>query len=103
MKSDQTITATFRKANYTLRISQDGTGAGYTDPSVGDHPYTSGSTATVTAHPATGSVLDHWTPAGSGNTCTVTMSGDRDVRATFRRLLPDLTPTTKVNIVSVPE
>ena len=90
MSADQAITATFA-ATHTLTVSRAGsgsgtvTGSGISCPGTCSHSYTAGSKVTLTASPASGSSFSGWSGGGcSGNgTCTVTMSSDQAVTATF--------------------
>jgi len=71
--------------DYTLDISVDGGGS--TVPSVGEHWYASGDTATVTAIAGSGWGFDHWTlddsPAGSDNPIEILMNTNHTLTAVF--------------------
>ncbi len=70
--------------SYDLTISANPSGGGTTNPAVGVHSYTEGSTVNVTATGATGYVFDHWSGACSGSgSCSVTMNADKTVTANF--------------------
>jgi hypothetical protein len=83
---------------YPLTVSKNGTGSGTvsSDPagiSCGtdcDESYASGQSVTLTAISATGSVFAGWsgTCSGTANTCTVSMTGERSVMATFNSITP---------------
>jgi hypothetical protein len=84
MNAARSVAATFRPATVALTVAPDGTGggtvvsspAGIVCPTVctGSFPY--GSSVTLTATPASGSIFVGWTGACSGQslTCTTTLS-----------------------------
>ena len=83
-----TSTASFT-VTVTLSVAKAGNGQG-TVSSTSDRPpigttYEVGTVVTLTASPATGSDFTGWTGCDSvsGATCTLTMTGDRSVTATF--------------------
>jgi hypothetical protein len=96
MSSDQSVTATFNPIpNHTLMVLRSGngsgsvTGSGINCPSTCSQSYPEGTSVTLTATPASGSTFAGWTGACSGTgTCTVTMSTDRSVGATFTKKPP---------------
>lgn len=71
---------------YTLTI-QAPDGQGTTSPTTGSTSYASGTAVPVTATPASGWKLDHWTldgaAAGSSNPITVTMNAAHTLKAEF--------------------
>lgn len=74
----------------TLTVSLAGNGTGAVTgssircPSACTQSYAAGTSVTLTATPATGSRFSGWSGACSGSgTCTITMSSDRGVTATF--------------------
>jgi uncharacterized protein (TIGR03437 family) len=87
--ADDIITATFNIP--VLTVNQSGTGSGTVVPSpvgtqcgTGCWNYLPYAVVTLTANPATGSTFAGWSGACSGTgTCTVTMSTDQAVTATF--------------------
>jgi hypothetical protein len=94
----KTVTATFALSaptaptTYTLTLSKSGSGsgtvtsspAGITCGSDCTQSYTSGTSVTLTATPATGSTFAGWSGTCTGTgTCTRTMTQDRSVTATF--------------------
>ncbi len=93
MTQARVVTATFNKiTTYSLTVSKAGTGNGtVTSNPTGincgtdcSENYTSGTTVTLTATPANGSVFTGWSGACTGTgTCQVTMSQARSVTATF--------------------
>jgi len=96
MSAARSVTATFNVQQFTLTVSTQsvllGTGTVTSNPagiSCGadcSQLYNSGTVVTLTARPAFGSVFVRWDGACSGilvNTCTVNMTGDRSVTATF--------------------
>ena len=83
-----------RNAPLTITIQKSGTGtgavtgAGISCGSDCTEIYTYGTVVTFTAIAATGSTFSGWTGCGSvsGNTCTVTMTANKTVTATFTLL-----------------
>ena len=92
MTQSRTVTATFAP-NYTLTIQKSGIGSGTIISSppgincggVCSGNYASGTQVTLTATPGSGLTFTNWTGCDSinGNTCTVTMTRNRTVNATF--------------------
>ena len=92
MNADTTVTATFT-AFFTLTVSKGGTGSGTvtSSPSGVDcgatcsKSFSSGTSVTLTATPAGGSVFAGWSGGGCSGTgtCTVTVNADTTVTATF--------------------
>lgn len=106
LSSAQSLTATFQAGaptQQTLTVTRAGMGAGTVTSSPSgincgttcSASFTTGSTVTLTASAGTGSNFTGWSGAcsGSASTCTVTMSADRSVTATF-------SPSTCVTSVS---
>jgi hypothetical protein len=93
MNGATSITATFNVQRFTLAVVKAGAGGGtVTSTPAGiscgtdcSEPYDSGTTVTLTAAPAPGSLFGGWNgcTAGSGASCTVAMSAARSVTATF--------------------
>ena len=93
MDMDRKVEAIFKEIvippeDVTLTTSV--VGSGTIDPSAGDHDYTSGAIATVTATPASGWEFDRWNdaegftvPDGSGK---VLMDADKKVEAIFKEV-----------------
>jgi hypothetical protein len=92
----KSVTATFTAqatgTGYTLIVTKAGTGTGTITSSPNgvtcgndcSQMYASGTSVTLIAIPAPGSVFAGWSGACSATgTCTTTMSGDRNVTATF--------------------
>jgi hypothetical protein len=106
MTSAKTVTASFQPSTYVLTVkpasSYGGTGtitgAGLecSDPAGCTTTLGNGSTVTLTATAATGSMLKSWTGCNtvSGATCTVTMTAAKMVTATFQPTTFRLTVTT---------
>jgi len=69
--------------NYTLTIAVSGNGS--TSVAAGPHSYASGTTVSVTATPAIGSVFSGWSGAviGNANPVTVTMDANKSLTANF--------------------
>jgi Divergent InlB B-repeat domain len=90
MSSDQTVTATFVPI-HTLTVARagDGSGAvagtGISCPGTCSASYPSGTLVTLIATPASGAAFGGWSGGGCTRTgpCTVTMSSDQTVTATF--------------------
>jgi len=96
MSAAKSVTATFTTAasSYTLTATKAGNGRGkVTSAPAGincgtdcTETYTSGTTVTLTATPATGSTFTGWTGACTGTgACTVTMSAAKTATATFTK------------------
>jgi uncharacterized repeat protein (TIGR02543 family) len=95
MSADQSVTAMFTTATvatHTLTVSVVGSGsgsvastpAGISCPDACSHAFTSGAAVSLAATPAAGSTFTGWSGACSGTgSCTVTMSADQSVTATF--------------------
>jgi hypothetical protein len=92
MSAAKTVTATFTQ-QYDLTVARTGSGSGSLALSSGQtcstascsYPFNSGTSVTVTANPASGSVFTSWTGCDSvtGNVCTVAMTAAKTVTATF--------------------
>ncbi len=89
MSANQTVTATFVSTlSYSLTVSTAGTGTGTVAANPFATSYAPGTTVTLTAAPDSGSVFAGWNGACTGTTtCTVTMSANRAVGATFTALV----------------
>ena len=92
MTSARNVTATFAAvANYTLTVSRTGTGtvtsapAGINCGSDCSQGYTNGTSVTLSASPGSGYVFGGWSGAcaGTGSSCTVSMTIARSVAASF--------------------
>jgi hypothetical protein len=103
MNQARAVAATFSTANYILTVSKAGAGtvtsspAGINCGTDCSESYSSGTTVTLTAAPAAGSVFSGWSGActGTSSSCTVTVNQAKTVTATF--LVPKVTitgPTT---------
>lgn len=70
-------------AQYTLTMAVNGNGS--TNVAVGPHDYTSGTTVSVTATPASGTRFTGWSGSASGSTnpVTITMDGNKSLTANF--------------------
>ena len=94
-------------ALYTLSVSLAGTGkggvsgSGISCPGTCSRNYAGGTVVRLTAKPSAGSSFVGWSGGGCSGTgtCTVTMSANRGVTASFR-LVPPGTKITKVKISS---
>jgi alpha-tubulin suppressor-like RCC1 family protein len=93
MTAAKTVTATFTVPTFMLTVGKAGAGGGTVTSSPAgiscgadcSQPYTNGTTVTLTATPAAGSVFGSWTGCNSvsGATCTVAMNAAKSVTATF--------------------
>ena len=92
MSGDQSVTASFALAPKTLTVSKTGAGTGTvtSDPPGIDcgpictHAFEHGTSVTLTAAPADGSVFTGWSGDCSGmGTCELTMGVDHSVTASF--------------------
>jgi uncharacterized repeat protein (TIGR02543 family) len=92
MNSDITVTANFTQITHSLTITMNPAGGGTTTPSAGVHSYVEGTIVPVTAAPTAGYVFDHWNGACTGSgSCSVTMSMDKNITATFKLIEYTLT------------
>lgn len=74
---------------FTLTVSTSGTGSGAVSSNPLGPSYTSGTTVTLTATPATGSTFTGWSGACSGTgSCVVTMDAPKTVTAAFTLASP---------------
>ena len=93
MSAARSVTASFNLPSFTLTVDRTGIGSGTVTSSPAgincgatcSASYTSGTVVTLTATPALGSVFAGWSGACSNliGTCTVTMTADTAVTATF--------------------
>jgi Divergent InlB B-repeat domain len=91
LTTDQSISAVFNPAppKLTVGLAGDGggfvTGTGISCPSICSHAYSSGTMVTLTANAPSGSTFAGWSGGGCSGIqgCTVTMSADQSVTATF--------------------
>ena len=84
--------------SYALTVGVSGSGT--TSPAPGTYSYTSGTTVSVTATPASGYAFTGWSGACSGTgTCTVVMSAARSVTASFAQAR-DTQPPSVPGLVS---
>jgi hypothetical protein len=92
MDANKSVSAYFTQNSYTLNIVKSGSGSGtVTSTPAGiscggtcSSAYTAGSTITLTATPAAGSVFTGWTGACSGTgSCEVSMTSAKSVAAEF--------------------
>jgi hypothetical protein len=78
-------------SEYTLLISKNGNGS--TEPEVGDHTYSAGSSVTLRAYPSTGWTFDYWLINGvqdNNSIVSVTMNENINAEAHFSPLPFDL-------------
>lgn len=102
--ANRTVRGTGVTANFILTASKSGSGSGTvtaTGINCGSdckQAYSSGSSVTLTASAASGSVFSGWSGGGCSGTgnCTVTMSADTTVTATFNLSSDTFTLTTTV-------
>jgi uncharacterized repeat protein (TIGR02543 family) len=97
LTADTTVTATFTQTapppptTHILTVAKSGSGSGtVSGTSINCGPtcsqtYVDGTSVTLTATPANGSTFDGWSGGGCAGTmpCTVSMTADRTVTATF--------------------
>ena len=92
MSESVSVTATFTRGRRTLTVAALGDGNVTSDPAGIDlaageakHDFGVGTSVALTADPAEGYRFSHWSGACSGtsSTCTVAMTEDRSVTATF--------------------
>lgn len=98
MTSNKSVSAQFTLNEHTLTATKTGTGSGTLTASGlscdGDTctgTYGHNATVTITASASSGSMLSDWIGCTTedGNTCTVTMTSDKTVVATFTLIPPD--------------
>jgi uncharacterized protein (TIGR03437 family) len=81
--ADDIITATFN-STFTLTVAYAGTGTGAVTANPSGPIYASGTVVTLTASPSSGSTFAGWSGAcGGTGGCSVTMSSNQTVTATF--------------------
>ncbi|MZQ99613.1 MAG: VWA domain-containing protein [Acidaminobacter sp.] len=95
---DFLVPQTFGTAPEPVTLTTSVVGSGTIDPTAGDHDYAPGTTATVTATPASGWEFDRWNdaegytvPNASGE---VQMDMDRKVEAIFKEIVIPPEPVT---------
>lgn len=83
--ANHTITASFMQVSYTLTVTIEGSGTVTKTPSLASYP--AGTVVSLKAEPAANWKFDHWEGAlsGSVNPATVTMDGNKTVKAVFTR------------------
>ncbi|MCB9250738.1 MAG: hypothetical protein H6613_20465 [Ignavibacteriales bacterium] len=98
MNSDKSVTANFVKT-YTLTTSINPASGGSITGITNGGVYTDGSTATITAVPATGYNFVNWSGASNStnSTINISMNGDKSVTANF---VKTYTLTTSINPAS---
>lgn len=81
--TDQNQDPATNNGDYTLTISYNGNGK--TTPAAGKHTYAAGTSVTITATPAAGTVFTGWSGALSGKTnpISIAMDSDRNLIANF--------------------
>ena len=92
-----TIQATFAANTYALTVSKTGTGTGTVTNSPTGTSFSAGTSVSLTAAADANSVFTGWTGACSGTTnpCTVTMSANTAIQATFN--LETNKPTSSIS------
>ena len=92
MTSDKSVTANFTPLQYTLTTAVSPSGAGTIAPATGKYSY--GTQVSVTATAATGYQFTGWSDACTGTgACSVMMTGDRSVTASFVPVAQEFTLT----------
>jgi hypothetical protein len=84
MDANRSVTATFNP-RYTLTVTTAGSGSGTVTANPSGPTYAPGTSVTLTASPASGSVFTGWSGgcSGTSSTCTLTMNANTSVTATF--------------------
>ena len=109
MTAAQSVTATFNLVTFPLSVTSAGSGSGSitSNPSGINCPtttcsasFTSGTTVTLTATPATGSTFAGWSGAACPGTgaCSLSMTANQLVTATFQ--VANISTTTKLAVSS---
>ena len=87
---DGSVSVTYTLPTHTLTVTRSGPGSVKSSPggiacgAACAHAFTAGSSVTLTATPAAGATFAGWSGACSGKgSCSVSMSGDRAVKAAF--------------------
>ncbi len=105
MSAAKSVTATFDKVvtTQTLTVTKAGTGTGTVSSAPAGiscgtdctEPYTTNTSVTLTATPASGSKFTSWSGActGTATTCTLSMSAAKSVTATFDKVITTQTLT----------
>jgi uncharacterized repeat protein (TIGR02543 family) len=98
MNGDHSLNAIFtqiQQIQYTMKVSNAGTGAGSVSLSPSGGSYAIDTTIILTAIPTTGSTFTGWSGdlTGTANPATLTMNGDKTVTATFTQ---SNSPSTRV-------
>ena len=93
MDGNKSVTAVFKKVQYTLTTAVSPTGAGSVTLTPSGGVYDVGTTVQVKANAATGYVFDHWTGnlTGSTNPANIVMDGNKSVTAVFKKVQYTLT------------
>jgi hypothetical protein len=108
VNADTTVTATFNLQTFDLTVTKAGSGDGtVTSSPTGidcgsdcTQVYVSATSVTLTANPNDGSSFKAWSGACTGtDTCTVTMSEDRSVTATYSKTFTDDPLTANATLV----
>ena len=88
MAGNKSVTAVFKKVQYTLTTAVSPTGAGSVTLTPSGGVYAVGTTVQVKASAATGYVFDHWSGdlTGSTNPTSIVMNGNKSVTALFTTL-----------------
>ena len=81
MAGNKSVTAVFKKVQYTLTTAVSPTGAGSVTLTPSGGVYDVGTTVQVKASATTGYVFDHWTGdlTGSTNPTSIVMAGNKSV------------------------
>jgi hypothetical protein len=102
LDADRTVTATFTKnSRLTVSVSGSGTvsGGSISCPGTCSETVTAGTVVGLTAHPASGFSFSGWSGACTGTgDCSVTLTADKSVTATFKKNSAPPPPAVKCTV-----
>jgi len=99
MSANKSVTAVFKKQQFTLTTAVSPTGSGSVTLTPSGGTYDAGTTVSVTAVAGTGYVFKRWKGdlAGSVNPSSIVMSANKSVTAVFQKVSVQYTLTTAVS------